>query len=157
FVLSSGFAYLRVVGLSASPLALGLAAPAGLGTLVVVSSWGVLVGLPAPLGGILALLTSLIGIALALAERDALALGAGKWWCEQRLACGLLAAALAVPTVALGVTLAGVQVPLSPHDGAYHAQVIDAYRGGRQWLDWYPPGTAVLFGSVLQLMPWLDT
>jgi hypothetical protein len=156
-VLIAGFVFLRAVGLAASPLALGLAAPAGLATLVVISSWGVFVGLPAPGGGILVLLTSLTGSVLAIAERDALMIATRKLWCDQRHACGVLAAALAVPTITLGVALAGAQVPLSPHDGAYHAQVIDGYRSGSHWLDWYPPGTAVLFGSVLQLMPWLDT
>jgi Family of unknown function (DUF6541) len=156
-VVSAGFATLRLLGLAKGAHGLSLVAPAGLASLAIVSTWTASGGLPPPAGGAIVLGFALAGLALAVADRHALSLALRELLGEQRLACVLLLTALAIPALALGITLAGVQVPLSPHDGAYHAQVIQEFRHGRLWLDWYPPGMAALFANVLQLLPWLDT
>src|SRR5262249_50074518 len=64
---------------------------------------------------------------------------------------------LLVPPVTMGIAFFGVQVPLSPHDGAFHVEVTELMRGGSTWPGWYPPGLPATFAAVLQLQPWLDT
>src|SRR6267143_2097051 len=98
-VVSAGFATLRTLGLAKGAVGLGLAPPAGLAILTIVSSWCMLLGF--------------------------------------------------VPLVAGGFVFAGVQVPLSPHDSAFHVETIHAYRQGGAWTGWYPPGLAALFASWL--------
>lgn len=69
----------------------------------------------------------------------------------------MLAVALTVSTVSMGIAFAGSQVPLSPHDVAYHTQVIQAHRTNHPLSDWYPQGTPALFAAALQLLPWPDS
>ncbi|HEY0569909.1 MAG TPA: hypothetical protein VGD16_00045, partial [Enterovirga sp.] len=55
------------------------------------------------------------------------------------------------------LAFADAQVPLSPHDGAAHAETIQALRSGQRWADWYPPGMAALFAAWLTPWPGIDT
>ncbi|MDQ3809885.1 MAG: hypothetical protein M3336_06295 [Chloroflexota bacterium] len=157
-VCSAGYATLRALRLQQGLLRLGLVAPAGLAILCVLSTWAVALRAPPPAPGLLVL-----GLAAFGAWRARSALGA-------RLRCTatftarsdptvvlLLAAATIAPLAIQAFAFHGAQVPLSPHDGAYHAQAIDAHRSGRAWSDWYPPGMAALFAAILQSTPWLDT
>jgi hypothetical protein len=156
-VLSVGYATLRVLGLAKGAAALGIVPAAGLATAVLGSTWVGIWGIARPAPGALVLLCSLAGIGLAVADRDWLWRAIDGFVREHRLSAALLAAAILVPLVSIGIAFAGVQAPLSPHDGAFHVETTDAFRHGLARVTWYPPGLAALFGAVLQLVPWVDT
>ncbi|MDQ6671954.1 MAG: hypothetical protein M3069_14640 [Chloroflexota bacterium] len=156
-VLCAGFAVLRLLGLAKGSVALGLAPAAGLAALTIVSSWGVLLGAPRPGTSAVVYGTALLGIFLAVRDRSWLTRSVVAFVHEHRVAVAGLVAASVIPAIALGFAFAGAQVPLSPHDGASHTEAIQAFRTGRPWLAWYPPGTAALFGTWLQAFPWMDS
>jgi hypothetical protein len=155
--LSSGYAFVRGLGLAKGASALGVVPAAGLGLLAVLTTWCGLAGAPASTAGVLVGLCSLIGLALAVADREWLGSSALAMARQHRLAVVLLVAALLVPVVSMGIAFAQVQAPLSPHDGAFHVETSDAFRRVTAAANWYPPGLAALFGAVLQLMPWVDS
>jgi hypothetical protein len=156
-VLSAGYAAARLLGSLKGAVALGVLPVAGLAVTALVASWVGLLRVPPPLPGIVILACSLCGCLLAIRDRDSLLSAIGGFVRQHRGAAGLLAAAALIPMVSLGIAFAGVQAPLSPHDGAFHVETTDAFRRGAAQLDWYPPGLAALFGGVLQLLPWVDT
>jgi hypothetical protein len=153
-VLGAGFGVLRVLGSSKGALQIGLAPAAGLAVLAVVATWSLGLGWPPPLAGLLVLSIGLAGL-LSMASDGPLAAGLALATLvrQHRLASALLGAALLVPVIVLGAATAGVQVPLSPHDGAEHTQAIQAHRLGQPWPMWYPPGPSSLFGATLQVVP----
>src|SRR5207253_9090596 len=120
----------------------------------IVSTWTGLLNLAPPLPGLAVLAIALVGASLTVRDRQAVAAASRALIAEQPLASGTLLLALVVPCVAIGLAFAGVQAPLSPHDGALHVETIDRFRRGVAALALYPPVLAALLGSSLQLLPW---
>jgi uncharacterized protein DUF6541 len=156
-VLLSGYGVVRLLGLAKGATTLGVAPACGLALLAVITTWSGMMDVPAPAAGGLVALCSVVGLGLAIADREALAASLRALAREHRLALTLLVAAVLVPFVSMGVAFAQVQAPLSPHDGAFHVETSNAFRQVTAVANWYPPGVAALFGGVLQLMPWVDT
>ena len=156
-VISAGFATLRTLGLSKGAVAIGLAPGAGLAVLSVVSTWLVLLAAPAPVAGLAVLVVAVAGLAMLERDRSTILDAVVTLWVEQRVALITLGVSVIVPAVVMGVAFAGVEVPLSPHDGAAHTEAIQIYRQGQAIADWYPPGLTAVFGAFLQLLPWLDS
>jgi len=156
-VLCAGLAVLQVLGLVRGSVLVGLAPTAGLAALVIFSSWGVLIGAPPPVASALVYGMAVLGLFLCIRDRESLREVLGVFGPGQRVPLATLAAALAIPSLAMGVAFGGAQVPLSPHDGASHAEAIQAFRAGQSWLGWYPPGMAALFATWLQPFPWVDS
>jgi hypothetical protein len=73
-----------------------------------------------------------------------------------RLTLIAVAACLA-PLLLLGIAFAGVEAPLSTHDGAFHVETINALRHGARPNTWYPIGFHALAAAMLGLVPWLDS
>lgn len=156
-VLGAGYLALRGLAVAKGATAAGLAPAAGLALTSLVATWCGLLGAPVPVAGLLVLAWSVAGLVLAVADRAEL-LGAARAFARQdRLAVVLLAAAVLVPIVSMGIAFAQVGAPLSPHDGAFHVETSDAFRRGVSTATWYPPGLPALFGAVLQLTPWMDS
>jgi hypothetical protein len=57
----------------------------------------------------------------------------------------------------LGTAFAGIEAPVSTHDGAFHVEAIDSLRRGVPLETWYPVGFHATVAAVLGLLPWLDT
>jgi hypothetical protein len=57
----------------------------------------------------------------------------------------------------LGSAFAGIEAPVSTHDGAFHVETIDSLRRGVPLETWYPVGFHSTVAAVLGLLPWLDT
>jgi len=152
-----GFGTLRLAGVAKGPLGLGLAPAVGLAVLGVVATWCGFLRLPPPLPGLVLLAVLLAGAAATVQAGGAL--GGALWSVgrQQRPALAFLALAMGVPCLTLATAFAGVQAPLSTHDGAFHVETIQAMRSGFGWAGWYPPGLAALFGATLQDLPWVDT
>lgn len=156
-VVCAGTVALRTIGVAKGALSVGLTPAAGLAVLTIVSTWSVGLGAPPPWPGVAIFILALVGLVLVVADHQSIAVEAKKLAGEQRLPVVTLATALVVPLIAMGVAFAGVQVPLSPHDGAFHTEMIQAFRIGQTRGDWYPPGLAALFAAWLQGVPWLDS
>jgi uncharacterized protein DUF6541 len=157
-MLAVGVAVLRIAGQLKGPVALGVAPAVGLATVVVVATWQALLGAPPVLATALIVCLALCGTVVAARELSTarLVLAHGG---PILAAFGLLAVALLVPIVALGVAFTDVSVPLSSHDGGYHVEVVQAFRTGSrlQAVGWYPPGFHVAVAAFLQLLPWVDS
>lgn len=69
----------------------------------------------------------------------------------------LLGLAVLLPGVLIRLALGGVDVPISPHDGAFHVETVDALRRGDFEPTWYPIGFHSTAASLLALAPWVDT
>ena len=156
-VFSAGVAGLRALGLAKGILAVGLAPGVGFALLAVVSTWIALLGVSSPVAGVAMAVIGASGVVVMLRERTGIVEAARGLWRERPLAVATLMIALAVPIAVMSVAFAGVEVPLSPHDGAAHTEAIQAYRLGSALVDWYPPGLTALFAAWLQLAPWLDS
>jgi hypothetical protein len=156
-VLTTGYAVLRPLGLAKGACAPGLLPGAGLAALACLLTWTALAGLPAPLPGIAVAGVSVAGFALIVVDREPLLTASRGFLHKQRWAAIWLGASLVVPIVSLSVAFAGLQVPLSPHDGAFHVETADAVRNAIAVGSWYPPGLSAVFGSALQLLPMVDT
>ena len=130
-----------------------LAPVSGLATVAVVTSWATAINLPPSIrsGCVVALGIAGLGVAIMAAPR---ALATRR---ARRSQVALLAAAVAIPTVILGVAFAGVQTPVSTHDGAFHVEAIDNLRRGLPVQTWYPMGFHTSVAATLWLLPWLDS
>src|SRR5579864_4918284 len=115
-VLTVGYAAIRLLGMLKGAAVVGLMPSAGLAFTAVLATLCGLSGAPAPVAGVLILLCSLFGLALAIFDRNSLAPSLSDFWREHRTAGVVLCAALLVPVVSMGVAFAAVQAPLSPHD-----------------------------------------
>src|SRR5437879_3921608 len=93
-VVSVGFATLRTLGLAKGAVGLGLAAPAGLAVLALVSSWSMLLGVAPLVAGLLVFGIAAAGVGMALHDRRAILMAAGMLAREHRLAMATLLAAL---------------------------------------------------------------
>jgi hypothetical protein len=138
-------------------LAVGLAPAAGLAVLTIVSTWLALLDAPPPLAGLGALALGLWGVGSLIHERVAVRDAARLLWRKHPAALATLFLSVALPCIAMGVAFAGIEVPLSPHDGAAHTEAVEAIRLGRFQSDWYPPGLTAAFAAWLQLLPWVDS
>jgi hypothetical protein len=156
-VLCAGFGVVRGLGAATGMRGLGLAPAAGLAALVTLSSWCVLSNASALVAGVAVYALIVSGVALAVRDRAPILAAASTLARDQKLVCAMLAAALAIPLIALGLAFGGAQVPLSPHDGAAHTEAVQAFRQSQAWSDWYPPGTAALFAAWLAPFPWIDS
>ena len=154
---AAGYAVLRGLGLAKGAAVAGLAPVAGLAATVILAAWIGFAGLPAPIAGVLVLALGLAGFVWLILDRATLIAAGRGLLREHRLAVVLLGAALWLPILVMGLAFAGVEAPLSPHDGAFHVETSDAFRHAAAALTWYPPGVAALFGALLQLTPWLDS
>src|SRR5206468_8048265 len=122
---------------------------AGLGLLAVVATWCSRFGaLPLP-GSVLIVVCALAGVAyLAGVPRR-------RPDTSGLQALLLLLAGTAVPCALLGAAFAGLEAPLSTHDGAFHVETVDALRHGIPRDTWYPIGFHALAAATLGLAPWL--
>ena len=147
-VLACGAAFTR--GLR---LPLNVAPLAGLAGLAVLTTWCARLGAPPLLSSVFLVAGAIAGIAvLALSARKATR-SATKW----RVPLIVLAISAAIPALMLGSAFAGIEAPVSTHDGAFHVEAIDSLRHGVPLETWYPVGFHATVAAVLGLLPWLDT
>ncbi len=126
----------------------------GLAAMAVTTSWCVRLGAPPLLSTAVVVSMAVVGAAVAARE----AVQARKLPnIGDRVTLAVLAAAVAVPWVLLGTVLAGMDAPVSTHDGAFHVELIDSLRRGAPVDGWYPMGFHSSVAAVLGLVPWLDT
>ncbi|GAC1314732.1 MAG: hypothetical protein NVSMB2_04690 [Chloroflexota bacterium] len=135
----------------------GLIAPAGLAVVYVIATWVGALGVRPPVPGVVLAALTLASIATLIADRQTWMQPVRTFVAQQPLTAGCVALAVIFPVVCLDVTAHGLVVPLSPHDGAFHVETIDAFRRGLATVSWYPPGIAAGFGSALQALPWIDS
>lgn len=69
----------------------------------------------------------------------------------------LLGTATLLPLAMLGMAFAGVEAPVSTHDGAFHVEAVDKLRLGIAVGGWYPTGFHSTVAAVLRFVPWIDT
>src|SRR6266536_1929427 len=109
---------------------------------------GIAVPLPSPVRGVAVAALVAFGVAALVRDRAQLLAVARSFATDQRIGLVLLVLSVLVPVASLGSVFWGVQAPLSPHDGAYHAEITDLLRAGQPFSDWYPPGTPSTFASA---------
>lgn len=148
-VLAVGMAAQRVLRMDVT-----LAPLVGLPCVAVVSTWCAILGAPPPTNGVLVVALALIGLLLS-ASRAVPAFRA-VWRVCRWPAIAIVVATL-LPVVVLGAPFAGLEAPVSTHDGAFHTETIDALRRGTFVSTWYPVGFHATVASVLGLFPWLDS
>ncbi|MGI9146694.1 MAG: DUF6541 family protein [Chloroflexota bacterium] len=142
--LVAGWAVCRVLGIR-----LTLAPAAGLALVAVAASWAMAFGLP-----LSAAVAAVVGIAAVIALRRP---GPPPPSRAEPLTLGLLAIAPAVPAALLGFAFAGLDVPVSNHDGVFHVETVDALRRGVGFETWYPRGYHASVAAVLGFTPWVDS
>jgi len=96
---------------------------------------------------------ALMGLGGLLLSGRRVAASVGAW----RLLLLVLALSAALPALMLGSAFAGVEAPVSTHDGAFHVEAIDSLRRGVPFATWYPIGFHASVAAILGLLPWLDT
>lgn len=123
-----------------------LATVLGLGIVLPLCAWLPLVGVPPWVRGLAVVALAVAGVIVSR-PRPA-----------RSLTNGLLLIAVLLPAVLLGVAFAGIEVPVSAHDGAFHVETIDALRQGSNTVStWYPSGFHSTMAALLALLPWLDS
>jgi hypothetical protein len=131
-------------------LPLNVAPLAGLAGIAVVTAWCARLGTPPVLGSALVVAGACVGLAtLWLSAPNNEKAGRGPLL--------LLAISAAIPALMLGSLFAGIEAPVSTHDGAFHVEAIDSLRRGVPLETWYPVGFHASVAAVLGLLPWLDT
>src|SRR5436309_3425394 len=151
-----GYGTLRLARMPRGVLQLGLAGPVGLAVLAVVTTWSTYAGLPTGVTALVAGVPALGGAALVLQRviRLASSLRATR---QSQSGVILLMLGLAVASLAMGVGFAGVEAPLSTHDGSHHVEMIDAARRDLANSTWYPTGLHTTIAAFLAVLPWVDT
>src|SRR6266851_2719246 len=96
-VVSAGLATLRTLGLAKGAVGLGLAPPAGLAVLAIVSTWCMLLGVPPFLAAGAVGALAAVGLGVALHDRRSIGMATRMLAREHRLAMATLLAARAVP------------------------------------------------------------
>ncbi len=132
---------------------LRLSPMSGLAAMAVIGVWCGAVGAPPLLGTAVVVAVALGGAVTALAAVRGTA--SNVYACRGPLL--VLALAAATPAVLLGTAFAGLETPVSTHDGAFHVETIDSLRRGVPVQMWYPIGFHASAAGVLGLLPWLDT
>src|SRR5438270_384794 len=147
-VLACGAAFTRALRLP-----LNLAPVCGLAGIAVMTAWCVVFRAPPLLSSGFVILLALVGLASLLRSPGELlaSVRADPW------PMLVLAISAAVPVLVLGSAFAGVEAPVSTHDGAFHVETIDSLRRGVPLATWYPIGFHGTVAAILGLMPWLDT
>jgi hypothetical protein len=152
----AGYAGLRLLRITPGPYELGLVAPTGVAVLAVLSIWGNQIRMPEVAEGVVILGVCLTGLSLAI--RDLGLSGEFRRAISQGVMLTLLLSALVVPLLVLGpAVFVQAGVPDYVHDGATHAEIIDALRHGVRLpgFDWYPTRfhapAAALLGCFQQL------
>jgi hypothetical protein len=152
----AGRAPLRLLGVGKGLLGLAVAPSIGLAVLIVVSAWTDLAGAPPVASTLLVLAIAGAGALVTVRQLPTvrrLRLGDGA----DRLFWSAVGLTALLPVLIVGIAIGQIQAPLSPHDGAFHVEIMHALRSGQPWSNWYPPGLHALFVAVLLMMPWLDT
>src|SRR6266542_1847130 len=129
---------------------LALAPVIGLAALPVLSLWLGVLGVPLWLRGATLLVLGVWGVVASTRAVRAVRLELG--WTG-----ALLAVAVVTPALILGLAFAGLEVPPSAHDGAFHVETIDAIRRGAPVSTWYPTGFHSMLAALLSVLPRLDT
>lgn len=132
---------------------LSLAPLTGLACIASLTTAATAIGIPPVLQTASTVCLGGVGLALLVKERTRLQAVAR----QERLIPVLLAAAVMLPTLMLGVAFAGLEAPVSTHDGAFHVEAIDGLRRGVAPHTWYPIGFHTSVAAMLGLTPWLDT
>src|SRR6266568_1367168 len=125
----------------------------GLAGMAVLTAFCAALGAPPVVLSAVVALLGLTGVGIALAGSSRL-IGEAR---SHRGPLLILAVAAALPALVLGSALAGVEAPVSTHDGAFHVETIDALRHGGYVPTWYPLGFHASVAAVLGLAPWLDS
>ena len=131
----------------------GIAPTLGLATMTVLTVWCTALGAPAWMSSGLVLAVALGGVAAGL--RGARGSTVSLLACRAPLV--VLTCAAVVPALLLGAVFAGVEAPVSVHDGAFHVEAIDSLRRGVPFSTWYPMGFHTTAAAVLGLAPGVDT
>lgn len=134
-------------------LPLNVAPLAGLAATAVLSTWCAAFGAPPLLSSGLIALFALLGLASVLTWPRAMLATIRPY----RVPLLLLALSAAIPAILLGISFAGIEAPVSTHDGAFHVETIDSVRRGVPLATWYPIGFHASVAAILGLLPWLDT
>jgi hypothetical protein len=130
-----------------------LAPLSGLASMVVMTTLTTGLRLPSVAGTALVVSAALAGlVSAALEAKQALTTRRAS-----RLASVVVFASAAIPALILGLAFAGVEAPVSTHDGAFHVETIDSLRRGVPVQTWYPMGFHTTVAAVLGLVPSLDT
>src|SRR5437667_3325450 len=132
---------------------LSVAPFSGLACIAVMSSWCVAVGAPPAVSTGLVVVLALAGVGVVVCSFP----GVTRVVRSERVTLAILAAAVAIPWLLLGLALVGVDTPVSTHDGAFHVESVDNLRRGVPVQGWYPMAFHGSVAAVLRLMPWLDT
>src|SRR4051794_17670331 len=111
-MLAAGYAVVRLLGLAKGAAAAGLLPGAGLGFTAIVATWCGLLGVIPPVAGLLVLGTSLAGLGLAVRDREWLARSFLGFVRHDRLAAIVLAVAMIIPVMCMGIGFAQLQTPL---------------------------------------------
>jgi hypothetical protein len=156
-MMGAGCAALRLLGIAQRPVMLGLAPVVGFALLAVLSTWGLQIGVPETMVGILLLVVCLAGLVL----------GVRAWVIQGELkrrvhwpAAAMLVCALLIPLVVLPQAISiQAGVPDYTHDGAHHAETVDALRHGSRiaGFAWYPTGFHAPAAALLSLVPAVDS
>jgi hypothetical protein len=134
-------------------LPLNVAPLAGLAGIAVLTTWCARLGAPPMASSALVVALALLGITgLLVTARAAVATSR-----VSRVPLLVLAISAAIPALMLGSAFAGIEAPVSTHDGAFHVEAIDSLRRGVPLETWYPVGFHATVAAVLGLMPWLDS
>jgi hypothetical protein len=130
----------------------------GAAVLAVLSVWCLQIGIPEIIAGSVILGIGLVGLAVIIGELVFRAGRAGL--SSHRVPLATLLSALAISMVVL-VQAVSVRagVPDYVHDGATHAELVEALRHGRRiaGLAWYPTGFHAPAAALLSLVPALDS
>lgn len=149
-----GGAAIHAVGVHRPAQALAVSPAAGAAVVIVSATWLGLARVPAPWAG--SVLASMALIGTGFVVRAVSRHPHGTLWRHWR-DIAMIGLAIGLPAVVTTVALGDAQVPLSPHDGATHVEMSDAFRTGLPQATWYPPGLSATFGLVLELLPNVDT
>ncbi|HEX8967010.1 MAG TPA: hypothetical protein VF937_03960, partial [Chloroflexota bacterium] len=130
-----------------------LAPVSGLAGIAALTGLATALGLPPLVRTALVVTLALTGVAI-LGRQIPRVLAAAR---AARLPAMVLAVAVVIPALMLGASFAGIEAPVSTHDGAFHVETIDNLRRGVAVATWYPLGFHTSVAAVLGLVPWLDT
>jgi hypothetical protein len=134
-------------------LPLNVAPLCGLAGLAVLTTWCAAFRAPPLVSSGLVVAIALVGLASLFTSPRSMVETVRVW----RVPLLVLASSAAIPALVLGSAFAGVEVPISTHDGAFHVETIDSLRRGVPLATWYPIGFHATVAAVLGLLPWLDT
>ena len=125
----------------------------GLASVAVLTTWCAAIGAPPLVSSGLVVAFAAVGLIVGVPAAKQ-AINEAK---SQRVTAAILAAAVVIPWLLLGIALIGVDAPVSTHDGAFHVESVDNLRRGVPVQGWYPMAFHTSVAAVLRLVPWVDT